>query len=219
MFTSRKIFTQTTVRKQNRLILNYIYEWNNDICSLWTIMVFSVKKLPELPKISNVVVNKSQSQTKHKKVLLRERKRHTDCGVSSTTWGGVSRWGEPPNQVQWRGTWDRVPPHWGTPQPGLVGGRYPRWGTPSQVQWRRYPRWGTPQLGYPPARSNGGYPRWGTPQQGVPPRRGTPQLDLAGVPPLMPGPGWGTPPPTLGVDRQTDTCQNITFPSYYVRSR
>ena len=39
----------------------------------------------------------------HKKVLLRERKRHTDRGISSTT-----RWG--------------TPPHEGTPQPGMMGG-------------------------------------------------------------------------------------------------
>ena len=46
----------------------------------------------------------------NKKVLLRERKRHTDCGVSSTTRGGVlSRWGAPPARSD-GGTQGGVPP-------------------------------------------------------------------------------------------------------------
>ena len=126
----------------------------------------------------------------NKKVLLRERKRHTDHGVSSTTRGEVLPLsGYPPARS------DRGEGTWG----GLSPGR-----------------------GYPPARSNGGYLRWGTPGKGVspwqkvPPGRGTPPgWTWLGYPPL-PGPGRGTP---LGVDRQTDTCQNITFPSYYVRGR
>ena len=117
-------------------------------------------------------------------------------------------------------TWGGVPP-----QPGLTGGRG-RWGTPpSRVPPARsngavYPRWVTPLAGYPPARYPPGQVWWGevpevgtpwpglmggTPQLGSPPR-----LDLAGVPPPL-------------VDRQndgwTDTCENITFPSYYVRGR
>ena len=99
---------------------------------------------------------------KNKKVLLRERKRHTDRGISSTTRGGTTPVGVPLGQVQWGY------PRWGTPRPGLTGG---------------YPKWGTPPAGAGPG--------WGTPP------------DLAGIPPL-------------GVDRQTDTCQNITFPSYAV---
>ena len=110
----------------------------------------------------------------NKKVLLRERKRHTDRGVSSTTRSGVT----PPARFDRGGGYLR----WGTSQPGPTGGGYPRWGTPLAG-----PGWGTPP---PPA-----------------PGRGTP-------PP--PAPGRDTPP---SVNRQTDTCQNITFPSYYVRGR
>ena len=67
------------------------------------------------------------------------------------------------------------------------------------------------EVGYTRPGLMGGYLRWGTP----PPSRGTPGWTWLGYPP-PPGPGQGTPP---GVDRQTDTCQNITFPSYYVRGR
>ena len=85
------------------------------------------------------------------------------------------------------------------PQPGLMGG-VPKVGYP-------------PGRGYPPARSDGGT-QGGYPL--VPPRA---------------GPGWGTLPPRwtwLGyppvwtdrlMDGWTDTCENITFPSYYVRGR
>ena len=64
----------------------------------------------------------------NKKVLLREHKRHTNCGVSSTpsvTWGGVlPPAGVPPGQV-WQGVGvlpevgyppDGVPPKVGYPQ-------------------------------------------------------------------------------------------------------
>ena len=104
-----------------------------------------------------------------------------------------------------------VPPH-----PGPTRGRYPTLGTPqSGYTPLRVPPVGVPPsqgtpsqgtpLGYPPVR----VPLIGVPPIGVPPCQGTP-LDLARV-------------PHLGVDRQidgwTDTCQNITFPSYYVRGR
>ena len=86
------------------------------------------------------------------------------------------------------------------------------------------PRWGTP----PPAMSDGG---WGVVKVGYPPHRGTPRpgptggwggtsggiLPSWGTPPS--GPGLGTPPPQVWTDRRTDTSQNITFPSYYVRGR
>ena len=105
----------------------------------------------------------------NKKVLLRERKRHTACRVASTPY--VVLTGYPPPA--------RVPPSQGTP----------------------------------PAR--------------VPP----PRLDLAGypLPPSCPMAFWemlqsimgyGYPPPPHGqTDWWTDACQNITFPSYYVRGR
>ena len=88
---------------------------------------------------------------KDEKVLLRERKRHTDRGVSSTTQDGV-------------------PPYQGTPppRPGPTGG-YLRWGTP---------HWGTPWpgptgggtwLGYPPAGPGRGTPLPPGPGRGTPP--------------------------------------------------
>ena len=135
------------------------------------------------------------------------------------------RWGTPPGR--------------GTPQPDLMGGTLggvsPAGVPPSQVQWgrgylRRVPllarsdRGGGTQGGVPPSR---GSPQlvvpplsrsdWGGTWGGIPPGRGTPQLDLVGVPPHLDLAGV-TPPPA-GVDRQTDACQNKTFPSYYVRGR
>ena len=116
----------------------------------------------------------------YKKVLLRERKRHTDRGVSSTT-----RWGTPPPV--------RVPPLVGVPpQPGLMGGGYPRWGTPQSG----YPSVWT-WLGYSPP------PTWTW--LGYPPY----QLDLPRVPP---------PPPRCG---QTESSPDRhvskhNLPSYYV---
>ena len=160
---------------------------------------------------------KTWKQTINKRALLRERKRHTDRGVSST-----------PSVVL----------YWGVP---LLGG-YPTLGTPvdlTGVPPIRPGQGGTPSLlgevphlGYPPSDLAGGtpsllgYPTLGTPSDlaGVTPRQtwlgGTPYLPgvppqtWLGYPPLS-GHGWGTPlagiPPgwTCG---QTDTCQNITFP-------
>ena len=127
----------------------------------------------------------------YKKVLLRERKRHTDRGVSSTpsiTWGGVPPLpgrGTPPNQVRCGGV-----PEVGSPQPGLMGvhswGGVPLGVTPCQV-WQGG-IWGGVPLGTPP---EGGTPQpglMGGTQGGVPPRRDTSprQVPLAGVPP----PAW-----------------------------
>ena len=95
-----------------------------------------------------------------------------------------------------------------------------------------YLRWGTPQQANPPARSDGS-------TQGGPPAwtwLGYPHLDLAGVPPCLDlagippawiwlgyPPSWtwlGYPPFPCGqTDGWTDTCENNTFPSYYVRGR
>ena len=111
----------------------------------------------------------------NKKVLLRERKRHTARRVVSTP--SVVLPGYPP------------PP----PPPGGGGG-----GTRTSVP--------------PPP---GGYPDLGTP----PPPGGGP-----GTPPgclmafwemLQSIMGYGYPPPC----GQTNTCENSTFPSYYVRGR
>ena len=79
-------------------------------------------------------------QHENKKVLLREHKRHTDRGASSTP--SVSRSGVLPLP--------RVPPWPGlageVPEPGLMGG-------------------GVPEVGYPLARSDSGCPQQGTPSQ------------------------------------------------------
>ena len=101
----------------------------------------------------------------------------------------------------WQGTPHQGTPWQGTPQQGTPPARVPPWqGTPLA---RVPPSWtwqGTPQPGYP-----------------LPPTRVPPLLDLAGYPPSCPMAFWemlqsimgyGYPP----VDRQTDTCQNITFP-------
>ena len=129
--------------------------------------------------------------------------------VPGGTRGGVP----PPGQVWWRGG---VYPRWGTPhqgipRPGLTGG-VSEVGYPPAWTWLGYPPTWT-WLGYPPSTWT-----WlGTPLPG--PGWGTPScLDLAGVspPPGVP-PRWGQ---TDGwMDGWTDTCENITFPSYYVRGR
>ena len=66
LFTSSLIFTPdyceemtnlvtvTALFFQRRLILNYIYGCNNDMWSLWTILFFSVKELPELPNFKHL---------------------------------------------------------------------------------------------------------------------------------------------------------------------
>ena len=121
------------------------------------------------------------NQNVNKKVLLRERKRHTARRVASTPY--VVLTGYPPS---WPG---------GVPDLGTPPGRVP----PSRV---------------PPGRVHPGR---------VPPRQGTPSR----VPPLRPMAFWvmlqsimgyGY-PPCGQTDGRTDACQNITFPSYYVRGR
>ena len=141
-----------------------------------------------------------------------------------------------PREVGYPG---RVPPGWGTPPSWPGWGEYHGWvpplaGVPPVLTWpgRRYPKWVPPGWGTPHPDLAGGYP-WQAPsgqddgvpwpgQDGwypgwVPPGWGTP-------PPI--GPGWGTSlldlagvPPQVWTDRQTDMCQNIIFPSYYVRGR
>ena len=114
----------------------------------------------------------------NKKVLLRERKRHTARCVANTRYvvvtgyppRGGTRSGTPP-----RGVSGQVPPGSGYP-PGGVPSQVPPGGVPGQVPPRGGP--GTPQ-GYPVR-----YPPGGT-------RSGTP-----------PGEGTRTPPPPP-VDRQT----------------
>ena len=100
----------------------------------------------------------------NKKVLLRERKRHTARRVASTPY--VVLTGYPP-------TLTRVPP-----QPGYP----PSQGTPPA---RVPPRPGYPPTRVPPpARVPPG--QGSPPGQGTPPARVPPQLDLAGYPPRLP---------------------------------
>ena len=109
-------------------------------------------------------------QQSHSKVLLREWKRHTDLGVSSTP--SVSQSGVP--------TLAGVPP----PRPGLMGG-----GTRGRVllvrsDWGGYSRWGSPQpgltgvpeVGYPQPGPMGGYSRWGSPSHLPSLTRGVPEV-------------------------------------------
>ena len=162
-------------------------------------------------------------------------------------WWGYLRWGSPllgyPLARFDGGTQGRVPPlgyspnqdQWGVPKVGYSPSGYtlparpngrgtpigvhplvrPDRGYPKQVTpWSGYPCWGTqlarpdggvPEVGYPPGQVwLGVYPRWCTP----------PGWTCLRVPPA--GPGWGTLPSRCG---QTDTCENSTLPSYYVRGR
>ena len=136
-----------------------------------------------------------------KKVLLRERRRHTDHGISSTT-----QWGTP---------------CWGTPLARFDGG-YPRWGTPIGV-----PPLARSDRGVPPSQVQleGGCPRWGTPCQGtppwvplvgVPPQPGLTGGTRGGAPPSQgkppPGPGWGT--PLAGPSWGTPHPPGWTWPLY-----
>ena len=97
----------------------------------------------------------------NKKVLLRERKRHTAHRVVSTL------------SVVLTGT----PPH-----PDLAGGGYPSWVPPPAGYPLSWPGWGVPYLGTPPT----GYPLAGYSPGIIPPQQGTPP---AGYPPPPAGPG------------------------------
>ena len=107
----------------------------------------------------------------NEKVLLRERKRHTDRGVSSTTEVGY-------------------------PRPGPTGRGYLRWGTPCWGPGSRRGYLGVPPVRVPPVLAPGGYLGYppvlapgGT--QGTPPL-GYPPSWLWGVPQVPPS--QGTPP-------------------------
>ena len=88
---------------------------------VWFVFLVFHENWPEL----RVVVMKCD-RVMNKKVLLRERKRHTDRGVSST-----------PPEVGY--------PPAGYPRPGPTGG-YPSWGMPRQGYPPAGPGWGTPQV-------------------------------------------------------------------------
>ena len=112
----------------------------------------------------------------NKKVLLRERKRHTARRVVTTPFVVLTGYPPPPAGYP-------LPPGWtwqGTPPPRLD------------------------LAGYPPPAGPGR----------VPPPRCLPHGILGNV-----ANHYGIWVPPLWTDRRTDTCQNITFPSYYVRRR
>ena len=126
----------------------------------------------------------------HKKVLLRERKRHTARRIASARYvGGVyliqSWWGYPryPPTIQ---TW----PGWIPLVPSRPGMGYP----PTIKTWDRVPSPPSrPGIGYPPQHPDLG---WGTPNH-------------------RPGMGY-SPPPKV---EQTHTCENIISRRTYVRGR
>ena len=167
----------------------------------------------------------------NKKVLLRQRKRHTVRRVASTRYAGG---GVPhpamtgvPHRVMVGGT----PSNNEGGYPRYLAGRIP-WVPPTIQTWP----WGYPRYpiqtwyGVPPTiRPGMGYPLpselgWGTPSpsdlgwENPPPHHQT----WDGLPPLPSDLRWGTPPPSdLGqgtpspppmVNRQTFPSINITFP-------
>ena len=140
----------------------------------------------------------------NKKVLLRERKRHTARRVLSTpsvvlpgyppSWpGGVPYQGGPYLGTPWQGTpvagpglggpdQGTPPPQQGTPQPDLAGGVPDQGTSPGRVP-------PTPLAGYPPG------PYLGNPPGKVPPPSRVPPW--VGYPPVGYPPSWtwqGTPP-------------------------
>ena len=160
----------------------------------------------------------------------------------------LSYLGTPPSWPGWGGTWPGYPPWQGTPPgqgtppvltwPGGYLTRVPPWqgtppqGTPPARPGRVPPQQGTPLAGpgrVPPSR----VPPWqGTPPAGYPPSRvpPPPSWTWQGTPPPVSAP-WHSGkcckakhygiwvPPCEQTDGRTDACQNITFPSYYVRGR
>ena len=145
----------------------------------------------------------------NKKVLLRERKRHTACHVVSTP--SVVLTGYPPPAdyplplLTWLG--------------GCHGGgtlpRYPPGRVPPILTWPG----GYPLAGYPSGRVPlpgrvppcpdlaGGYPTWVPPGR-VPPQQGTPRLDLAGYPPSQVSAPW----------HSRKCCKGIWVPSLWTDS-
>ena len=141
---------------------------------------------------------------KNKKVLLRERKRHTARRVVSTPSvvlpryppGGVPDPGTPPGG----GTWPGYPPP----------GGYLTWVPPGGVPDPSTPR-GVPDLGTPP----GGYLTWVPPQGGV---RVPPRCLMAFWEMLQSIMGYGYPP--LWTDRLMDGQTRVkTLPSLVLRTR
>ena len=117
----------------------------------------------------------------NKKVLLRERKRHTNRGISSTPsvsrsearpglTGGYLRWGTSPSRgtpLLYLAKWATLPPAGGTPPPS-------RGCPPGQVGW------GVPEVGYLPIGVP--FPRLARPDL-PPPRRCGPTNKVKLLPP------------------------------------
>ena len=165
----------------------------NAVSSLTVISIFTELSWVQFPSQWSQSLFKTSPKTlMNKKVLLRERKRHTARHVASTPYVVLS-WLTPPPPAGW------PPSGWTWP--------------PRQLDLTPPTSWTWPT----PPGPTGPDPPIPKPAGPDPP----PQLDL--TPPLLAGPD--PPPPAESaecpppVDRQTDTCQNITFPSYSVRGR
>ena len=182
----------------------------------------------------------------NKKVLLRERKRHTARHVGSTPYVVLSWLTPPPGGWTWppllvagpdppRGGWTwPLPGSWTWPPPLAAGPDPPplgSWTWPPPCNWT----WPPPAAGPDPP-DNWTWPPPPRQLELSPPGNWTWQLELT-PPPLaadLTPPGswtWHPPPPPAGpdpplrldltpphVDRQTDTCQNITFPILRMRA-
>ena len=165
------------------------------IASMWLLNFWKVdfhqKTKQDLEKSFFDFILKFYSDNRfNKKVLLRERKRHTARRVASTPYVVLTGYPPPPRVPPWQGT----PPAGYPPWQGTPPGRVPPWqGTP----WLGTPRQGTPLPGYPP--------RQGTPLPGYPPSW-TWQGNLPWLPHGILGnvaKHYGIRVPPLWTDRQT----------------
>ena len=145
------------------------------------------------------------------------------CQVPPLGGGGGTQSGTPPG-----GTRSGTPPGLGTPLGGYPVRYPPRGGTRSGTPLTGYPPGGYP-VRYPPDRVP---PRGGTqsgtpPPNWVPPPGGYPVRYPGGYlvryPPCYPMAFWEMLQSIMGYGYppcgQTNTCENSTFPSYYVRGR
>ena len=152
---------------------------------------------------SNSDINNFAKYCFNKKVLLRERKRHTARRVASARYAGgwypiESWWGGVPIQ-SWRGV----------PHPDMMGGTHSSHGGkgyPIQSWWGGNPSSHGGGGDTPSSHGRGylGYPPHHPDLAGVPP----PHSDLAGVPPPHPDLA-GVPPPNRGVNWQTNWKQYL----------
>ena len=200
------------------------------LCEYWTVVVHIKQGNVNSCIITSETFSRSGllskylKQMQYKKVLLRERKRHTARRVASAHYAALSNNGGYPIQ-SWVGGTPSSPIQGGFPIQSWPG-EYPIQsfhhedlgsGTPP-IRWMRYPHldlgWGTPLhqldavpplglwMGYPPSAG------WSTPQSG--PGMGYPcQLNevLSPSPPSRPGMGYL--PVKVWTNQQTE---NSTFP-------